>query len=176
MAQMATMAGVSKPVLYAEFGGRNGVAEHLASEFGARIEREVAAGLTDTGKGRLDYETAIRALIEALFSFASEHRELYAFTMRALHPSGGALDNALVTSISQCVRPLWAMVRTPLDPDVEHVSTQAVLGLVFGTLDAWQVTHRPPRRQILDALSAVIIGAMDLLLADVAQVSRARRS
>jgi AcrR family transcriptional regulator len=164
MDQMATMASVSKPVLYAEFGGRNGVAEHLASELGERIEREVVTALN--GNGGPDREAALRVLINALFDLVSEEPEIYAFMIRALRSSGGGLlDNALVAAMSQRVSLLWQGVGIQLDEDAERVSTHAVLGLVFATLDSWQMTHRPPRPQVVDALSAVMLRTIDLVVA-----------
>lgn len=163
MVQMAAMAGVSKPVLYAEFGDRNGVAEHLAAELGERIESDVLAALD--GRRGTDHEAALRVLIDALFDLVSEEPEIYAFMIRALRSSGsGLLDNALVTSISQRVSPLWQVVGLQLDADVARVSTHAVLGLVFATLDSWQMTHRPPRPQVVDALSTVMMRTIDLLV------------
>jgi AcrR family transcriptional regulator len=141
MEQMAAMAGVTKPVLYAEFGDRNGVAEHLAAEFGERIEREVVAALN--GNGGPDHEAALRVLIDALFDLVSEEPEIYAFMIRALRSSGsGLLDNALVAAISQRVSLLWQVVGLQLDEDAERVSTHAVLGLVFATLDSWWTRSR----------------------------------
>jgi AcrR family transcriptional regulator len=169
MEQMASLGGVSKPVLYSEFGGRNGVAEHLASELGERIERDVAAALA--GDGEPGHEIALRVLIDALFDLVSEEPEIYAFMIRALRSSGsGLLDNALVASISQRVGLLWRVVGLQLDADVRRVSTHAVLGLVFATLDSWQMTHRPPRPQVVDVLSSVMIRTIDLVVAGEVQL------
>lgn len=165
MEQMAAMAGVTKPVLYAEFGDRNGVAEHLATELGERIECEVVAALGRGGEP--DHAAALRVLVDALFDLVSAEPEIYAFMIRALRSSGsGLLDNALVASISQRIGLLWRVVGLRLDADEERVSTHAVLGLVFATLDSWQMTHRPPRTHVVDVLSGIMVRAIDRLVAD----------
>lgn len=160
MEDMAESAGVSKPVIYATFGGRSGVAEHLAAELGERIERAVIEGLADGA----DEHAAVRVLMELLLDLVSEEPEIYAFMVRALRSSGGGLlDNALVNAVSIRVARLWEVVGVQLDPDVQRVGTHALVGLVFATLDSWQMTRRPPREDVVDVLAMLVARAIDMI-------------
>lgn len=171
MDQMARAAGVSKPVIYSEFGGRNGVAEHLAAELGDRIERRVATVLLHSEPP--DHEAAIRSLVQALFDLVSNEPEVYAFMIRALRSSGsGLLDNALVASISTRLALLWTAVGLRLDPDVQRVSTHAVLGFVFATLDSWQMTRRPPGDQVVSALAGFLAHGIELAVQGTVPLGR----
>lgn len=163
MEQMAEAAGVSKPVIYAEFGGRNGVAEQLAAELGERIEREVTAAVLQGDSH--DYQAGVRVFVDALFDLVSGEPAVYAFMVRSLRSSGsGLLDNALVASISDRLGRLWGIVGVELDPDVQRVSTHAVLGLVFATLDSWQLTRRPPRSVVVDLLATFLARGTEMVL------------
>lgn len=160
MEDMAESAGVSKPVIYATFGGRSGVAEHLAAELGERIERAVIEGLA----AGADERAAVRVLMELLLDLVSEEPEIYAFMVRALRSSGGGLlDNALVNAVSIRVARLWDVVGVQLDADVQRVGTHALVGLVFATLDSWQMTRRPPRDEVVDALATLVARAIDMI-------------
>jgi hypothetical protein len=65
--------------------------------------------------------------------------------------------------VSIRVARLWDVLGVQLDADVQRVGTHALVGLVFATLDSWQMTRRPPRDEVVDALATLVARAIDMI-------------
>lgn len=164
MDQMAEVAGVSKPVIYGEFGGRNGVAAQLVLELGGRIEKDVTTALLPPDADP-DLGAGVLVLVDSLFRLVNDEPHLYAFMVRALRSSGsGLLDNTLVVSISERIDVLWTLIGLHLESDMRRLVTHSTLGFVFAALDSWQQTHRPARETVVAMLSTFMVRVIDLVV------------
>ncbi|MGH9046770.1 MAG: TetR/AcrR family transcriptional regulator, partial [Acidimicrobiales bacterium] len=95
---IAAYAGVSKPVIYAEFGDKAGIAEAIALARAEQVERSLIAGLAK--RQMLDAGTAVRASVESLIGLIVDEPEIYGFIVRSMRAGGhGILDNALVQTL-----------------------------------------------------------------------------
>lgn len=152
---LATAAGVSKPVLYDEFGGKLGIADaiavHLAEDLEARVLDEFSRGEI------FDIETTIRSVIDGIIDIILREPALYAFLVRAIRASDrGFLDNALVRVIHDRATTLVGLV-APGTPDTHlDVLTDGLFGFVFAAVESWYPTRQPERHELVRALTTVI--------------------
>jgi AcrR family transcriptional regulator len=151
---LAAAAGVSKPVLYDEFGGRLGIADAIALVVAEQIERQV---LDVLAAAAFDLEVAVRAVIEGLVDFIDDEPALHVFLVRSIrNPSRGLLDNALLTVMHERATVLVGFI-TPGVPEAElRILTDGLFGFVLASVESWQATKQPAKAELVDALTRVI--------------------
>jgi AcrR family transcriptional regulator len=152
---IAAAAGVSKPVLYDEFGGRLGIADAIAVVVAERIERQVVGDLASGPS--FDLDAAVRAVIEGLVGFIDAEPALYVFLVRAIrNPERGFLDNALLAVIHDRAKLVVGFI-APLVPDAHlRILTDGLFGFVFASVESWQATKEPDKAELIDTLTRVI--------------------
>jgi AcrR family transcriptional regulator len=152
---IAAFAGVSKPVLYDEFGGKLGIADAVAVVMAEQFERSLWAYLSTSTT--IDFGQAIRVAVESLITLITEEPTLYAFLVRSIRSSDrGFLDNALVRVIHDRATVLLRLMSPVVDQDVIAVLTDGLFGFLFAAVESWQVTRRPEKDELVDALASVI--------------------
>jgi AcrR family transcriptional regulator len=153
--EMAAEAGVSKPVLYAEFGGRDGIAEALAVELAARVERDLVTKVVEAGT--LDTTIGLRLAIEALISLVTEEPEVYGFMVRCMRASDrGLLDNALVRTLHSRMAMLTGVLAPHGDQALLSVLAHGTFGFIFAAVESWQASRAPAREELVDAIVAIV--------------------
>jgi AcrR family transcriptional regulator len=152
---MAAAIGVSKPVLYDEFGGRHGLADALAVVLAERVEQTVVARLT--GVGSFDVGRAIHAVVDALVDLIEDEPQLYTFLVRSVRTSDrGFLDNALVRVIHERTSVLLGGITQGIDEDELALLVDGVYGFVFASVESWQATQRPSRERMVGIVASMI--------------------
>jgi AcrR family transcriptional regulator len=152
---LAATAGVSKPVLYDEFGGKLGIADAIAVVLAEEVEGQVLATLA--AGGEFDLEVAVRAVVEGLVTLIDGEPELYSFLVRSIRSSDrGFLDNALVRVVHERTSVLVRMIAPGVSPDRIEVLTDGVFGFVFGAVESWQATRRLAKDDLVTTLTVVI--------------------
>jgi AcrR family transcriptional regulator len=152
---MAAAAGVSKPVLYDEFGGRIGIADAIALVVTERVEQQVLAELT--ASGLTDLGIAIRAVIQGLVDLIGDEPELYVFLVRAIRsPERGLLDNALLTLMHERAAQLVGFIAPGVPAAHLRILTDGLFGFVLAAVESWHAHGEPPKDQLVDTLSNVI--------------------
>lgn len=155
MDDLAAAAGVSKPVLYDEFGGKLGIADAIAVVLAEDVERQAIEAVTR--REGFDIEVVIRTVIDAIADVMVDEPELYAFLVRSLRASDrGFLDNALVRVVDERAAVVIGLV-APDVPD-EHVAvlTDGLFGFVFGAVESWHERREPSREELARSLTIVI--------------------
>lgn len=164
---LATHVGVSKPVLYSEFGDKKGIADAIAVHLAEGIEREVMATI-DIRPG-FDIESGIRVVIGSLVDLVVSEPELYAFIVRSIRISDrGLLDNALVRAIHQRARLLVAMIAPGASNELVQVLSDGLFGFVFGSIESWYETRPTDRDVLVEALTVVIRNGIQAVTDDLA--------
>jgi AcrR family transcriptional regulator len=152
---MAAAAGVSKPVLYDEFGGRLGLADAIAVLLAEQLERQVVADLTSGVT--FDLELAVRAVVDALVTLIDDEPELYAFLVRTIRTSDrGFLDNALVRVIHDRASVVMGTLAPTLPADDLAILTDGVFGFVFAAVESWKSTKKLEKSEMVRTLTVVI--------------------
>ena len=156
--QMAAAAGVSKPVLYDEFGDKLGMADAVAVLLADRFEHDLYAALAVSEA--FDLDTAMRRGIDALVSLVEDEPQLYTFLVRSFRAGDrGFLDNALVNLIRERAGVVVRMVAPDVDPDSTTVLTDGLFGFLFAAVESWHVHRRPARDELVGRLAQVLADA-----------------
>lgn len=154
--EMAAEAGVSKPVLYSAFGGKDGIADAIALELADRAERTLIAALATAGP--LDLDRAARTAIDILIGIVVDDPQIYEFLVRSIRASDqGLLDNALVRSLHERVGTLTRLVAPTVDPALVSVLTHGAFGFAFASVESWQRAREPSQEELVDALARVVV-------------------
>jgi len=154
--EMATAAGVSKPVLYAEFGDKVGIGEAIAVELGERGERVVIEEIGRAG-GR-GPSRAISVAINRFIDIVIDEPEIYAFILRSIRTSDkGLLDNALIRTLEGRFQVLASVLFPEADPDLVHVVAAGTFGFILASVESWRETGRPEREALVEELTRVLV-------------------
>jgi len=153
---MAAAAGVSKPVLYAEFGDKVGIGEAIAVELGERGERVVIEEMSRAGG--LELSRALTVAINRFIDIVIDEPEIYAFILRSIRTSDkGLLDNALIRTLEGRFQLLASVLAPDADPDLVHVVAAGTFGFILASVESWRETRQPPREQLVSQLAAILV-------------------
>jgi AcrR family transcriptional regulator len=142
--EIASRAGVSKPVVYEHFGGKEGL-------YAVVVDREVAH-LLDMFAGALSGDDA-RTLLEqaclVLLTYVEEHGDGFRILIRE-SPVGMERSGGFATIMSDVASQVEYILATQfkargLDTKVAGLYSQALVGMVAMTGQWWQ-DHRKPKR------------------------------
>lgn len=159
MDDLARGAGVSKPVLYTEFGDKRGVADAIAVALAHRLEARAAADLADQA---MEIPAVVRAAISALIHLIDTEPELYAFVVRAIRTGDrGLLDNGLVQVIQERLAVLMALLLPGLDTARLRALSDGLFGFGFAAVESWTTSRELSRDELIDALSVVVQGGIE---------------
>lgn len=154
--ELAAAAGVSKPVLYAEFGDKLGLADAVAVELVQAVSRDLVGSVT---RGEVtDVDHGVRLAVTMVIDLIVDEPELYRFVVRSMRANDrGLLDNPLVREIHERARTLVHLVAPHLDAPTLNVLVDGLFGFVFGAVESWQISRRPSKARLIDGLSAIIV-------------------
>ena len=152
---LAAAAGVSKPVLYDEFGGKVGIADAIALVLAEDLELSVLEEIATAGE--FDVDSTIGSVIDSLIGIIVREPELYAFIVRSIRVNDrGFLDNALVRVVRDRATMIIGLVAPKAPATRVAVLTDGLFGFVFAAVESWQETREPDRDELVRALSTVI--------------------
>lgn len=155
MDQMAEVAAVSKPVLYAEFGDKTGLVDAMAVVLAGRVEQTVISRVTAGSSP--DPEHIIGAIIDSLINLIENEPDLYTYIVRSLRMRDrGLLDNALVRVIHDRAATIVGRLADDLADGDLDILTDGVFGFVFGVVESWMATRRPAKEQLIGTMTAAI--------------------
>lgn len=158
--QMAEAAGVSKPVLYSEFGDKTGLVDAMAVVLAGRVEDTVVARVRASAAASADQGGAdfvIGAIIDALINLIDDEPDLYSYIVRSLRMRDrGLLDNALVQVIHDRASVIIGTLADELGEGELAILTDGVFSFMFGVIESWVATRRPEKEQLIDVMTAVI--------------------
>lgn len=137
MARIAAEAGVTKPVVYAHFGDRAGLAAALAG----RITDELMVRIVDSMEGAAGTEATVRSTVATFVDFADRDPELFAFLLN----SGGSRSadteiHSLIETVAAYIEPAVAtdLGASGLTQAEVTLRVRAILGLAYTTVAWWR--------------------------------------
>jgi AcrR family transcriptional regulator len=153
--QMAESAGVSKPVLYAEFGDKLGVVDAIARVTAGHVEATVVETLAESAS--FDLQASTGAIVGALVDLVEDEPQIYAFLVRSMRTGDRSfLDNALVRVVHEKAALLVHMAGAEIPADVLPVLTDGLFGFVFAAVESW-IPHRGlSKARLVASLTSVI--------------------
>lgn len=143
--EIAARAGVSKPVLYEHFGGKEGLYAVVVDREMLRLEGIITAAL-ENGRSRFRIEQAVLALL----TYVEEHTDGFQILVRDVSPGGehsySTMLNEAVGQVSHILE--QAFIRSGLDPDHAVLYGQALVGMVSMTAQWWLDVRQPSKEQV----------------------------
>ena len=133
MDDVATAAGVTKPVLYQHFRSKRALYLELLNDVGAQLMDEITKATAEAGGPRQQVEQGFAAY----FRFVEAHPEAFSL----LFGSGSRRDVEFADEVRSVEAGVAEAIATLIDADVEpeqrKVLAHAIVGLAEGTSRHW---------------------------------------
>lgn len=143
--EIAARAGVSKPVVYEHFGGKEGLYAVVVDREMVRLEGLITESLAH-GRSKQRIERAVLALL----SYVEEHTDGFQILVRDVTPGGeqsySTMLNDAVTQVSHILG--QAFVRSGLDAAFATLYAQALVGMVSMTAQWWLDVRTPSKEEV----------------------------
>jgi AcrR family transcriptional regulator len=167
MDEIATEAGISKPILYRHFGDKDGLHRALA-------ERYVEALLGELRASRVagDPRANIAAGIDAYLAFIEREPEGYRFVLSAAaQPRTSAIVDEFRRRLAvDCAFATAEQLRRAgLDPEVAEPWAYGVVGLVRAIGIWWLETRAVSRERLVEHMTTLLWDGFSRLIAPVEQ-------
>jgi AcrR family transcriptional regulator len=145
--EIASRAGVSKPVVYEHFGGKEGL-------YAVVVDREVQhlLGMFSTALSGDDAKTLLEQACLVLLTYVEEHGDGFRILVRE-SPVGTERSGGFATIMSDVAGQVEHILATQfqargLDPKVAGLYSQALVGMVALTGQWWQDSRKPQRDEV----------------------------
>jgi len=160
MDELAAEAGLTKPMLYASFGDRAGVASALAERFVGEVGQRLAAAMVTPSPP----EQVLRRTLDAFVRFVEEDPNVYQFIVReSVKVAGagatpsiarlgvfGALGGLITAGVS------YQLTLAGGDPARAEPIAFATMGMAFGAAEWWLDRKTMSREQLVDILADLL--------------------
>ena len=151
--ELASRAGISKPVLYEHFGGKEGLYAVIVDREIEAVVREIEAAIA-TGTPRERTERAVAAFL----AYVQDQPEGFAVLCHdsPVAVSGGGMSS-LLSVVGERVGDVFTeMFRAAgYKPKLAPMYAQALIGMVTFVGQWWTETRSPPIKQVAGHLSAL---------------------
>ena len=155
--QIASEAGIAKPVLYRHFGDKGGLYQALAERYVRAVMDELRAALGEAKEPR----ERLAATIDAYLGFVEEHSEPYEFLMhRALGDRVAAQE-----TVAGFIRQVAAEVALELGEELRGAGVDSgaaepwahgIVGMVQLAGDWWLRNRTMPRERLVEYLTVLL--------------------
>jgi AcrR family transcriptional regulator len=146
--EIAAKAGVSKPVVYEHFGGKEGL-------YAVVVDREMSAlldGITSSLTNNR-YRPRVERVVLALLTYVEERTDGFRLLLRdsPASISSGTYSSLINDAVNQVASILAGdFTRRGLDPELAPLYAQALVGSVTMTAQ-WWVDAREPSKEVVAA-------------------------
>ena len=142
---IAAAAGVSKPVVYEHFGGKEGLYAVVCDRELAYLGAEITEALQGEGSRRRIERAAM-----ALLRYVEERTDGFRILVRESSPAGGSSYSTLLNDATASVTYILEeeFVARGFDPVTTSVYAQALVGMVSGTAQWWLDVRTPPKEAV----------------------------
>jgi AcrR family transcriptional regulator len=159
MDDIAREAGLTKPILYAYFGDKAGLAGALAQRYLGELLPSV---LEAFGTPREPREM-VRAAIDIFIGFVEREPDVYRFLVRGVGGDERSfIEQTLITEFGlRLAQVLRGALRTAgVDTGPAELWSFSILGTVLAGAEWWQVRPAMSRADVVDYLSAFVWGGL----------------
>jgi AcrR family transcriptional regulator len=154
MDEIASEAGITKPVLYRHFGDKEGLYEALTRRYVDELVRALRPAVqTDDPRSRL------AAAIDAYLSYVEREPERYRFLLHAGEQPRTApiLSDFRRQHIASCAfTAVENLERAGLDAGFAEPWAHCVNGMIRAAGTSWLETRSLPRAQLVDYLTTIL--------------------
>jgi AcrR family transcriptional regulator len=165
MDDIATEAGVSKPILYRHFLDKGDLYMAVSETATQQLRAVLLSGLDTEG----DPRTLLRVMIETYLTFIEQEPDLYRFVVRRSFtdrplPQDPVTTNAVLISEALAIVFADQLRRLGLDPGGAQTWAHAGVGMVQAAGDWWLQDRTLSREQLRDYLLMMAWGSLDAIL------------
>lgn len=163
MDELALRAGVSKPVVYDQFGSKEGVIVAVIDEMGMELSESVGAAVA----GRGDPEDLLRSGSLAFFRFAAERRAIFSMAfgaVRALDPGSAQVAEKVAeirarqdALVGAAIAATTSALGAEHDPLEIGAITRGLNGVYEGLVEWWDDHPDVPPEQLTDWVMALVL-------------------
>lgn len=143
--EIAERAGVSKPVVYQHFGGKEGLYAVVCDRELAYLGAEITESLQGEGSRRRIERAAM-----ALLRYVEERTDGFRILVRESSTAPGGSYSTLLNDATASVTYILEeeFVNRGFDPVTASVYAQALVGMVSGTAQWWLDVRTPPKEEV----------------------------
>lgn len=144
--EIAAVAGVSKPVVYEHFGGKEGLYAVVCDREMAHLGAEITEALQGEGSRRRIERAAM-----ALLRYIEQRTDGFRILVRqsSTTSSGGSFSTLLNDAVSSVAYILEdEFGARGYDPTISGVYAQALVGMVSGTAQWWLDVRSPSKEEV----------------------------
>jgi AcrR family transcriptional regulator len=154
MDEIASEAGITKPILYRHFGDKDGLYEALAQRYVDQLVHEL-----DAGRSTGDARARLAARIDAYLSYVERNPERYRFLLGAAEqPATSAIVaefrehrvNACAARVEESLR------RAGLAAEIAEPWAHAICGMIRSVGIWWLETGSLPRERLVGYLTDLL--------------------
>jgi AcrR family transcriptional regulator len=154
MDEIASEAGITKPILYRHFGDKDGLYEALAERYVDELSRALQpSSASRSARGRL------AAGIDAYLSYIEREPERYRFLLGAAErpQASGVVADFRHRQVTDCAFAAGENLRrVGLDPEIGELWAHCVSGLVRSAGIWWLESRSLPRASLVEYLTALL--------------------
>lgn len=156
MDDLAAEAGLTKPILYKQFGGKQG----LAAALGERFATDILSSITSEQARAAEPEAVLRAACDAFITFVEGDPEIYRFVVQDALRSAGRPQ--LVIDLGARIAELLSVELDEADADTAAAEAWAfaLIGAAFAAAEWWTATRTVDRDQLVDWITALMWGGL----------------
>ena len=154
MDEIASEAGITKPVLYRHFGDKDGLYEALTHRYVDQLSLALRPAVQND-----DPRSRLAAAIDAYLVYVEREPERYRFLLHAGEQprTGPIVADFRRRHIANCAFTAADNLRKAgLDPGFAEPWAQCVNGMVRAAGASWLETHSLPRAQLVDYLTTIL--------------------
>jgi AcrR family transcriptional regulator len=163
MDDIAREAGLTKPILYATFGDKAGLAGALAERYLGDMLPAVLAAFTTTGATQTEPREMVRAAIDVFIGFVDDDPQVYRFLVRGVSTDERSfIEQHLITEfglrLAQVLR--GALRSAGTDSGPAELWAFSILGTVLAGAEWWQARPSMSRADVVDYLTGFVWGGL----------------
>jgi len=164
MDEIAAEAGLTKPILYATFGDKAGLAGALAQRYlGDMLPRVLAAFVGPPGAAQAEPREMVRSAIDVFIGFVDDDPKVYRFLVRGVSTDERSfIEQHLITEfglrLAQVLR--TALRSAGVDSGPAELWSFSILGTVLAGAEWWQARPSMSRADVVDYLTAFVWGGL----------------
>ena len=161
MEHVAARAGVSRPIIYRNFGDRDGLAAAVAEGFAAELRAELQQALASP----LPPRDVLVAAVDTFVAFLERDPEVYRFLLRGPASRRPGEVSSFLQHVSQDVAVVLGeqLRASGLDSGAAEPWAYGIVGMVHAAGD-WWVDRRPmPRARLVEYVTSLLWSGMSTL-------------
>jgi AcrR family transcriptional regulator len=173
MDEIASEAGVTKPILYRHFGDKAGLSQALGERYLELLLRRLHEALDR----ETEPEGRLSATIDAYLELVEKEPEIYRFVIQetiaelattiAERRQGGAAASSFLRGVAAEVTLLLRTEASRFGVEVEYAEEWAhgIVGMVHLAGDRWLERRNMPRAKLVESLTTLLLGGLASLAA-----------